>query len=84
MSPLVNVRIMGRSLVTLFTGIKTRGTRLIAELYRCAACDAWWGSSEHGDMNPDTSLMIGGHYHTVAEVEMDLDHLHSYVCALTF
>ena len=38
----------------------------------------------HGEKNPDNSLMIGGHCHTVAEIEMELDSPHSYMCALSF
>jgi hypothetical protein len=38
----------------------------------------------HGDMHPDNSLLIGGLCHTVAEIEMELDRLHSYVFDLSF
>jgi hypothetical protein len=36
----------------------------------------------HGEINPDAALMVGGCCRTVAELEMQLDRLHGYVCGM--
>lgn len=38
----------------------------------------------HGEMRPDTTLMIGGRCSSVAELEIELDRLFRYVSDLTF
>ena len=72
-----------KDVVYSYAVILPPGWRVIADYDKWIAGNACAGFL-HGEVQPDISLLIGGDCATVAEIEMELDRLHHYVCNLKF
>ncbi len=72
-----------KAVVYRYAPILPPGWRVIADYDKWLAGKACAGFL-HGEVQPDISLLIGGGCTTVAEIEMELDRLHHFVCNMNF
>lgn len=70
-----------KDVVTSYASLLPPGWRVIGDFDRWLKGQACAGF-RHGELPPDTDLMVGGRCSTVSELEIKLDRLFNFVCAM--